>query len=57
MKGNNMKKVVIELNCGIVNICEKPDDIELIVKDYDVLEDDVDNLKKDENGIYMETIY
>ena len=42
-----MKQVVIEIRNGYVYLLEKPDNIELIVKDYDVDGMSDDNLKKD----------
>lgn len=55
-----MKKVVIELHNGLIEIEKLPKDIQLIVKDYDTqgYDEDEENLKTDKNGKqYFETVY
>lgn len=54
----NMKQVIIEVKSGLIVRIDKPDDIELVVKDYDIYGENPDELKIDEDGNnYMETIY
>lgn len=50
-----MKKIIIEVNNGCIDIVsEIPPGIELVIKDYDVIEE---SEKKDSKGNYEESSY
>ena len=57
----NRKKVIIFVNGGVVTIDEKPDDVEIEIRDYDVEgmwdEDNVSCKLDEDNDRYQEMIF
>ena len=52
-------QIIIEVDRGCVNLKSPiPDGVELVIKDYDVIEDPTSpTQKKDYNGVYEEAVY
>jgi len=48
--------VVISVHRGIVQIEKRPANISILIKDYDILEENEDS-KKDKNGSYQPYLY
>jgi len=49
--------VKIEIKHGLFNIVNQPEDVMIIVKDYDCYNVDPEKLSEDENGKYLLEIY
>ena len=51
--------VIISVDGGVVDVEEKPDDVEVIIKDYDIegIEEDDDRLMEDEEGEYINRVF
>jgi hypothetical protein len=45
-----MTKIILSVNSGCIDVVQKPRDVELEVRDYDVEGYDEDQLEKDESG-------
>jgi len=54
-----MKKVIISINSGIVEVEKIPKDVELIVKDYDIegMNLEKSEVKEDVHGEFVESHY
>lgn len=53
-----MRTVVIEVRGGVADVTSQPDDIRVIVRDYDVKDIGHPGYKKDADGTeYAETVY
>jgi len=53
-----MRRVIIEVRGGVAEFVEKPDDVEVVIRDYDVEGSDPSLLKEDDAGEQMtESIY
>lgn len=51
-----MKEIIIEIRAGMANVVQKPVGVEIIIRDFDVQEDE--NTETDENGdAYIEEFY
>lgn len=50
--------VIISVDGGVVDVEQKPDDVEVIIKDYDIegIEED-DRLMEDESGEYINRVF
>jgi hypothetical protein len=53
-----MKQIIITIQGGCVQDVEKPDDIEVIIKDYDIQDEEGPNIKQDDDGdFYQEIVF
>lgn len=51
------KRVIISISGGVANVDESPEDVDVVIRDYDIDSWDEENIMEDESGRYSEQIW